>query len=98
MPLFKGQELLGYLGVENFEADRLAYAKDLLAQYTQYLSSKLATIQRMSELAAGNYRVSVASSDGLVQLSALGSGVLRVSARELEAEVNRAKEEMKRFY
>ncbi len=53
VPLFKGQELLGYLGVENFEADRLAYAKDLLAQYTQYLSSKLATIQRMSELAAG---------------------------------------------
>ena len=42
--------------------------------------------------------VSVASSDGLIQLSALGSGVLRVSARELEEEVRRAREEMKKYY
>ena len=40
----------------------------------------------------------MASSDGLVQLSALGSGVLRVSARELEETVNRAAEEMKKYY
>ena len=57
-----------------------------------------AYIQALARDLGGNYRVSVASSDGLVQLSALGSGVLRVSARELEAEVNRAKEEMKKFY
>ena len=57
-----------------------------------------AYIQALARDLGGNYRVSVVSSDGLVQLSALGSGVLRVSARELEAEVNRAKEEMKKFY
>ena len=57
-----------------------------------------AYIQALARDLGGNYRVSVVSSDGLVQLSALGSGVLRVSARELEEEVRRAREEMKRFY
>ena len=57
-----------------------------------------AYIQALARDLGGNYRVSVASSDGLVQLSALGSGVLRVSARELEEEVRRAREEMRKFY
>ena len=57
-----------------------------------------AYIQALARDLGGNYRVSVASSDGLIQLSALGSGVLRVSARELEAEVKRAREEMKKYY
>ena len=57
-----------------------------------------AYIQALARDLGGNYRVSVASSDGLVQLSALGSGVLRVSARELEEEVKRAREEMKKYY
>ena len=41
--------------------------------------------------------VRVASSDALVQLSALGSGVLRMSARELKMEVDAARKEMKPF-
>ncbi len=45
-----------------------------------------------------NYAVRVATSDGLIQLSTLRSGVLRLSARELEEEVNRAREEMKKYY
>ena len=57
-----------------------------------------AYIQALARDMGGNYRVSVASSDGLIQLSALGSGVLRVSARELEEEVKRAREEMKKYY
>ena len=57
-----------------------------------------AYIQALARDLGGNYRVSVATSDGLVQLSALGSGVLRVSARELEEEVKRAREEMKKYY
>ena len=57
-----------------------------------------AYIQDLAARFGGNYRVSVASSDGLVQLSALGSGVLRVSARELEETVNRVAEEMKKYY
>ena len=45
-----------------------------------------------------NYAVYVASSDGLVQLSSLGSGVLRMSARELKAAVEEAQKEMRRHY
>lgn len=41
-----------------------------------------------------NYAVRVATSDALVQLSSFRSGVLRMSARELEEEVTRAREEM----
>ena len=57
-----------------------------------------AYIQNLAAQFGGNYRVSVASSDGLVQLSALGSGVLRVSARELRQEMDRAQKEMRQYY
>ena len=55
-------------------------------------------IEELVDKIGPNYAVRVATSDGLIQLSSLRSGVLRVSARELEAEVNRAREEMKKFY
>lgn len=45
-----------------------------------------------------NEQVTVATSDGLVQLGALRSGVLRMSARELKETLDQAKEEMKQFY
>ena len=57
-----------------------------------------AYIQNLAAQFGGNYRVSVASSDGMVQLSALGSGVLRVSARELRQEIDRAQKEMRQYY
>ena len=44
-----------------------------------------------------NYAVRVASSDSLVQLSAMGSGVLRMSARALREEIDRARQEMEPF-
>lgn len=49
-PLFAGKQLLGYLGVYNFDADRLAYAKDLLAEYSRYLAAKLSVVSRLSQL------------------------------------------------
>ena len=55
-------------------------------------------IQALAQEIGRNYAVKVASSDSLVQLSAMGSGVLRMSARELREEVDRAKEEMKAYY
>ena len=55
-------------------------------------------IEELVDKIGPNYAVRVATSDGLIQLSSLRSGVLRLSARELEAEVNRAREEMKKFY
>ena len=54
----------------------------------------------LEELAARigkNDAVWVASSDSLVQLSSFRSGVLRISARELEQEVARERKEMDKF-
>ena len=45
-----------------------------------------------------NYNLRVATSDSLVQLGVLRSGVLRMSARELRDELARTKEEMKKHY
>lgn len=45
-----------------------------------------------------NYNVRVATSDALVQLSSIRSGVLRVSARELQEEVLAAAKEMQQHY
>lgn len=45
-----------------------------------------------------SYAVRIATSDALVQLSGLGSGVLRMSARELEEEVCRAQEQMRAHF
>ena len=55
----------------------------------------------IEELAAeigSSYAVWVASSDALVQLSSFRSGVLRMSARELHNEVERAHREMGKFF
>ena len=45
-----------------------------------------------------NYNVRVATSDSLVQLSSLRSGVLRMSARELREELEIAKQEMQQHF
>ena len=45
-----------------------------------------------------NYNVRVATSDALVQISSLRSGVLRMSARELQAEVEEAQKEMRKHF
>ena len=45
-----------------------------------------------------NYNVRVASSDALVQLGSIRSGVLRVSTRELLEEVVAAEKEMRKHY
>ena len=45
-----------------------------------------------------NYNVRVATSDALVQLSSIRSGVLRVSARELQQEVEEARADMRKRY
>ena len=45
-----------------------------------------------------NYSVRVASSDSLVQISSFRSGVLRMSSRELLAEVEAARKEMGQYF
>ena len=56
-----------------------------------YIESLVAQIGR-------NYTVRVATSDSLVQISSLRSGVLRMSARELREDVEAARLEMKKHY
>lgn len=55
-------------------------------------------IQGLVHDIGSNYAVTVASSDSLIQLSSLGSGVLRLSARELEAEVAQTREKMAKHF
>ncbi len=66
--------------------------------YTPEGQTADAYIEALASEIGNNYAVKVASSDALVQLSSLGSGVLRMSARELEAEVAEAQKEMKKHF
>ena len=62
--------------------------------YTREGETADAYIEALAGEIGNNYAVRVASSDGLVQLSSFRSGVLRMSARELLAEVEEARREM----
>ena len=53
-----------------------------------------AYIEALANEIGNNYAVRVASSDALIQISSLRSGVLRMSARELLMEVETARKEM----
>jgi len=66
--------------------------------YTKEGQSADSYIESLIHEIGKNYDVRVATSDGLVQLSSLGSGVLRMSARELQEEVELAKKEMRKHY
>ena len=66
--------------------------------YTAEGETADAYIQALAAEVGRSYTLRVASSDSLVQLSSLGSGVLRVSARELEQEIAQAQKEMQKFY
>ena len=56
--------------------------------YTKQRESADAHIQQISHEIGKNYSVRIVTSDSLIQLTALGSGVLRVSTREFRREVN----------
>ena len=62
--------------------------------YTREGETGDAYIEALVHDIGGNYNIRVATSDNLVQLSSFRSGVLRMSARELELEVEAARKEM----
>ena len=62
--------------------------------YTKEGETADAYIEALADEIGNNYSVRVASSDALIQISSLRSGVLRMSARELRAEVDAARKEM----
>lgn len=66
--------------------------------YTKEGQTADAYIEVLAHEIGRDYAVRVASSDGLVQLSSFGSGVLRMSARELYEEVEAARAEMRKHY
>lgn len=66
--------------------------------YTKEGQTGDAYIESLAAEIGTNYTVRVATSDALVQLSSLRSGVLRLSARELLAEITEAEREMKLHY
>ncbi len=66
--------------------------------YTRENETADAYIEALAAEIGTNYNLRVATSDGLVQLSSLRSGALRMSARELLAEVNQAEKEMKQYF
>lgn len=66
--------------------------------YTPEGETADAYIQSLAADIGKSYQIKVVSSDALIQLSSLGSGVLRMSSRELEAEVQQAQAEMQKYY
>ncbi len=66
--------------------------------YTKEGETADAYIEALAHEIGSNYAVRVASSDALVQLSSFGSGVLRMSARELRMEVDAAHKEMGKHF
>ena len=66
--------------------------------YTKENQTADAYIEALADQIGRNYAVRVATSDALVQISSLRSGVLRMSARELLMEVEAAHKEMQKHF
>jgi len=66
--------------------------------YTKENETADAYIEALADKIGPNYSVRVATSDSLVQLSSLRSGVLRMSARELFEELARTRKEMSTYF
>ena len=89
--VFDGYKVKGNPGEKaEYAGIRVVYTKENQTA-DAYIESLLAQI-------GPNYNVFVATSDALVQLSSIRSGVLRVSARELQDAVETAHKEMKKHF
>ena len=89
--VFDGYKVKGNLGEKTqYHNIQVVYTKENETG-DSYIESLIAQV-------GGNYNLRVATSDGLVQLSSLRSGVLRLPARELAAEIEEAKKEMRQHY
>ncbi len=89
--VFDGYKVKGNLGEKtSFGNIQVVYTKEneTADAYMEALSAQIGT----------NYNLRIATSDALVQLSSLRSGALRMSARELLAEVEAAQKEMQQYY
>jgi predicted RNA-binding protein with PIN domain len=73
-------------------------ANNIHVVYTKENETADAYIEALAAQIGRNYSVRVATSDALVQLSSMRSGVLRMSARELQLELQSANAEMQAHY
>ena len=89
--VFDGYKVKGNLGEKG-------HFHNIQVVYTKENETADAYIEALVAQIGKNYAVRVATSDGLVQLSSLRSGVLRMSARELQNELETAKKEMQAYY
>ncbi len=71
---------------------------NLQVVYTKEGETADAYIESLIAQIGKNYAVRVATSDALIQVASLRSGVLRMSARELREEVEAAQKEMRKHY
>ena len=89
--VFDGYKVKGNLGERSqFHNIQVVYTKENETG-DAYIESLIAQI-------GGGYNIRVATSDGLVQIASVRSGVLRVSARELRAEIEEAAREMRQHF
>ena len=89
--VFDGYKVKGNLGEKgDFSGIQVVYTKENETA-DAYIEALVARI-------GPNYNVRVATSDALVQLSSIRSGVLRLSARELNEEIQAAQKEMKQHF
>ncbi len=89
--VFDGYKVKGNLG------ERTQY-HNIQVVYTRENETGDSYIESLVHEIGPNYNVRVTTSDSLVQLSSLRSGVLRMSARELKELLETAKKEMKQHY
>jgi len=89
--VFDGYKVKGNLG------EKIKY-HNIQVVYTKENETGDNYIESLVAQVGTNYNLRVATSDSLVQLSSMRSGVLRMSARELREEVEKTKKEMKKYY
>ena len=89
--VFDGYKVKGNLG------EKRQY-HNIQVVYTKENETGDSYIESLVHEIGPNYNVRVATSDSLVQLSSLRSGVLRMSARELREQIDLAKKEMQQHY
>ena len=89
--VFDGYKVKGNLG-ERFQHHNIQVV------YTKENETGDSYIESLVAEIGPNYNVRVATSDSLVQLSSIRSGVLRMSARELKEELEIANKEMQRHF